>query len=170
MKRLIEGFVKGIDIIASILMVLLTLVVFGEVLSRYVFNYPLIYTDELTKLLFPWVIFITVISVTKNEDHMSINYFRELMPRAAQKIAFLISKLVMLYFSVYMLISSYQIVKQVANQTMPMLRISKSWLYMALTVSFFFVIIIVVYHIVLILTNKLEPPREEDMYDLGNDS
>ncbi|MBM7570349.1 TRAP transporter small permease [Aquibacillus albus] len=169
-SKIIDSWIKGIDLFSSFLMVLLTIVVFGEVLSRYVFNFPLVFSTELTQLLFPWIIFITAISVTKNEDHLSINFFRELMPKFAQKIAFLIAKLVMLYFSFFMFISSYEIAQAVNSQILPVLRIPKSWLYYSVTVSFVGVIIVLLIQIMLILMNKLEPPREEDMLnDYSND-
>jgi TRAP-type C4-dicarboxylate transport system permease small subunit len=160
---MLDTFIKGVDIIASIMMVLLTLVVFAEVLSRYVFNFPLVFSNESTLVLFPWMIFMGAISITKNEGHLSINFFRELLPRTGQKWAFMFAKVVMLYFSVYMVISSFKIAQAVINQPLPMLRISKAWLYASITVSFALITIILLYQVVLILLNKLEPPREEDM-------
>ena len=56
--NVMDYIMKVIDFIASIMMVALTIVVFGEVLSRYVFNFPLVFSNELTLLLFPWVIFL----------------------------------------------------------------------------------------------------------------
>lgn len=157
-----QRFIKGVDIFSSIMLVLLTLVVFAEVLSRYVFDFPLVFSTELTNVLFPWMIFVAAISVTKNEDHLSINYFRELLPKAGQKLAFIFSELVMLYFSTFMVISSYKIALAVAQQPLPMLRISKSWLYSSITVSFSAIIFILIYQLVMIFMNKLEPPREEE--------
>ncbi len=167
--QILDRLIKGVDIFASILMVLLTIVVFGEVLSRYVFNFPIVFSTELTSLLFPWVVFIAAISVTKNEDHLSINFVRDKMPRKGRIITFAITKLIMMYFSFYMVLSSYQIAKAVVNQPLPMLRISKAWLYASVTVSFSMILIILTYQFILILQNKLEPPREEDMYDLVDD-
>lgn len=167
---LINTFIKWVDVLASILLVLLTLVVFSEIVSRSVFNFPLVFSNELTQVLFPWMIFIAAISVTKNEGHLSISYFRELLPKSSQKWAFLFSKIVMLYFSVYMMISSYQLASSVAKQSLPMLRISRSWLYTSLIVSFACITIILVYQIILILTKQLDAPREEDMLnDLDHD-
>lgn len=167
---LINTFIKWVDVLASILLVLLTLVVFSEIVSRSVFNFPLVFSNELTQVLFPWMIFIAAISVTKNEGHLSISYFRELLPKSSQKWAFLFSKIVMLYFSVYMMISSYQLACSVAKQSLPMLRISRSWLYTSLIVSFACITIILVYQIILILTKQLDAPREEDMLnDLDHD-
>ncbi|EDL65401.1 transporter [Bacillus sp. SG-1] len=145
------------------------MVVFGEVLSRYVFNFPLVFSTELTNLLFPWIIFITAISVTKNEDHLSINFLRDKMSRNGRKITFILTKLVMMFFSFYMVLSSYQIAKSVVNQPLPMLRISKAWLYSSVTVSFTLIFIILTYQLIMIIMNKMEAPREEDMYDLVDD-
>lgn len=168
--KFIERTISMIDLLASGLMVLLTLVVFGEVLSRYVFNFPLVFSNELTQLLFPWVIFIAIISVTKNEGHLSINFFRELLPKSAQKWAFVFSKIVMLYFAFYMMISSYNIAQAVSNQVLPMLRISRAWLYYSVVVSFSAITIILIGQIVLVIMNKLEPPREGDvLHDFDND-
>ncbi|XQY92254.1 TRAP transporter small permease [Metabacillus sp. HB246100] len=168
--KIIDRFMKGVDLFASAMMAFLTIIVFAEVLSRYVFNYPLVYSNELTLLLFPWVIFIGAISITKSEGHLSITFFRELMPKKVQKWMYLFSKAVMLYFSFYMMISSYEIAKAVSQQVMPVLRISKAWLYASITVSFLAIMILLVYQIICILLNKLVPPREEDMlHDLDHD-
>lgn len=168
--NLMDGAIKVVDMMASLMMVILTLVVFGEVLSRYVFNYPLVFSNELTLLLFPWVIFIAAISVTKNEGHLSINFFRELLPKTGQKWAFVFSKLFMLFFSVYMMISSYKMAQAVSNQVLPMLRISKAWLITSITVSFAAIILILIYQLVLIVMNRIDVPREEDMLnDLDHD-
>ncbi|MDQ0252998.1 TRAP-type C4-dicarboxylate transport system permease small subunit [Evansella vedderi] len=161
----IDKTVQILDLAACGLMALLTLVVFSEVLSRYVFNYPLVFSNELTQLLFPWTIFLGIIAVTKNEGHLSITFFRELLPKAMQKLAFIFSKLVMLYFSFYMLVSSYNLAQTVSNQVLPMLRISRAWLFYSVVVSFAAITIILIYQLVLIFMNKLEPPREEDLLD-----
>lgn len=158
--RLARGTIEFLNLFSAFLMVLLTIVVFSEVLSRYVFNFPLVFSSELTQLIFPWLIFLGNISVTKDDDHLSITFFRELMPKWAQKFSFLLAKLIILYFSFYMVKSSYEIAQVVSDQAMPMLRISKEWLYYSVTASFIGILIVVIIQIILILTNKLEPPRE----------
>ncbi|MGO4887577.1 TRAP transporter small permease [Anaerobacillus sp. MEB173] len=168
-QKVIDYSIKGINFVTGLLMVLLTLIVFIEVLSRYFLKLPLTYTGELTSLIFPWMIFIGAISVTKEDGHLAINYFRSLMPRTGQKIALIITKLIMIYFSVFMVMSSYQLSQVVTNQLMPMLRISKSWLYISGTVAFIGVTIILIYQLILIVLNKMEAPKEEDLYDLDHD-
>jgi TRAP-type C4-dicarboxylate transport system permease small subunit len=168
--KVIEYSIKCVDFVTSVLMVALTLVVFSEVMSRYLFKVPLAFSGELTSLIFPWLIFLAAITVTKDEGHLSINYFRTLMPKLGQRIAHIITKLIMLYFSIFMVISSYQLAQVSAKQLMPMLRISKSWLYISGIVAFIGVSIILLFQLVLLVMNKMEAPREEDLYDLDHDS
>ena len=167
--KIVNFSIKIVNIVTGILMVFLTLIVTIEVISRYFLNLPLAYTGEMTSLIFPWMIFLAAISVTKEEGHLSISYFRNLLPKSGQKIALIFAKLVMLYFSIAMIFSSYQLSQVVVNQKMPMLRISRSWLYDAGTVAFIGVSIILIYQIILLVTNRMEPPREEELYDLDHD-
>lgn len=163
--NIMDGAMKIVDLFASVLLVVLTLVVFGEVLSRYVFDFPIVVSNELTQLLFPWMIFIGAVSVTKNNGHLSINFLRERMSIKGQKWSFALSKLVMLFFSVYMVYSSYKMASAVSNQILPMLRISKAWFIASITVSFALISFILIYQLVLIITNKFELPREGDAVD-----
>ncbi|MBA2174813.1 TRAP transporter small permease [Halobacillus locisalis] len=160
-----DRLVDGIDFISTIIMVVLTVVVFAEVLSRYFFNFPLVFSNEMTLLLFPWVIFLAAISVTHYEGHLSINFFRNQMPKAVQKWAFAFSKLVMLFFSIFMSYSAYKMGENTINQVMPVLRISKSWLTTSVTVSFALISLILVLHLVQIILGKRKVPDEEEMFD-----
>ncbi|SES06334.1 TRAP transporter small permease [Salipaludibacillus aurantiacus] len=169
-KNWFEYIIDWTELAASVLLIGLTITVFGEVLSRYVFRAPLVFSNELTQLLFPWLIFVAAISVTKQDGHLAVSYFRDQLPYRLQKILFLFSKVVMLFFSVYMAVASFRYVDNVSNQIMPVMRISRGWLSASVTVAFIFISIILIYQIVMILLNKLDVPREEDaLDDLGHD-
>ncbi|WP_280770680.1 TRAP transporter small permease [Salipaludibacillus daqingensis] len=164
-KNWFDYIIGWTEIAASVLLIGLTVIVFGEVLSRYVFRTPLVFSNELTQLLFPWMIFVAAISVTKEDGHLAVSYFRDRLPYVMQKGLYVFSKLIMLFFSVYMVIASVKYVDNVSSQLMPVIRISRGWLSGSLTVSFVFISIILIYQIVLILTNKLDVQREEDTLD-----
>lgn len=164
-KGIIGKLVSFSEAAASILLAALTIVVFAEVLSRYVFQAPLVFSNELTLLLFPWMIFIAAIAVTKDDAHLSVSYFRDRFGPVMQKYLYLFSKVVMLIFSVFMTISSIRFVDNVSNQIMPVLRISNGWLSASVAVSFVFISIILLQQIYLISTNQMTVPREEDLVD-----
>ncbi|WP_231572602.1 TRAP transporter small permease [Halobacillus sp. BBL2006] len=154
LDKITARFVKLTEIIAILLMVLLTLVVFAEVLSRYVFNYPISFSTELTQLFFPWMIFLGTVAVTKNEEHLKITVLQERFGRGVQLILQLFAKVVMLLFSIYMVYASYLLAQAVRLQPLPMLQISKSWLYVSVTVSFTIVALLLVLQIILLISRR----------------
>nr|TXF85648.1 TRAP transporter small permease [Alkalicoccus halolimnae] len=161
--RYIEG-------VSSFLLAVLTVVVFSEVLSRYVFQTPLVFSNEMTQLLFPWMIFVAAIAVTHDDAHLSVSYFRDRLPYFMQKGLYMFSKVVMLIFSVFMIVSSMQFVGNVSGQVMPVLRISSGWLASSVVFSFIFISLVLIYQIYLISTNKMLVPGEEEAYlDMDND-
>ncbi|MCA0972203.1 TRAP transporter small permease [Halobacillus litoralis] len=164
-KTWLDKVVDGLDFISSLLMIALTVIVFAEVLSRYFFNFPLVFSNEMTLLLFPWVIFLAAISVTHHEEHLSINFFRNRMPKVVQRWMFAFSKLVMLFFSGYMSYSAFKMGQNTASQVMPVLRISKTWLTTSVTVSFAIISLILLFHFILIILGKRDVPEEEEMFD-----
>ncbi len=150
---------------SNILLVILTIVVFGEVIMRYVFSSPSNVTSGLTAMIFPWMIFFAAIAVTQNNDHIRVNYFRNKLPAFLQKVVNVITKLIMLFFSIYMVISSYGLVESVMNQAHPILGISRGWLYGSVTVSFLGMGIVLLFQIFDEITSEEEKRGETNDLD-----
>src|SRR5690625_6206711 len=99
-KDVIDMIAKLIVILSSTLMVVLTLVVFFNVIARYFFNVPIAFTYELVELLFPWIVFMTVINVTLDNENIDIHFFLKLTLKLVQIVAAYATKLIMLFFSI----------------------------------------------------------------------
>lgn len=153
-KDVIDIIAKVIVIVSSTLMVSLTAVVFFNVVARYFFSVPIAFTYELVELLFPWIVFLTVINVTLDNENIDIQFFMKLSPKPMQTIAAYITKVVMLFFSIFIVYSSFRLANAVKNHTLPLLGISKSWLYWSVTVSFIGVSFVIVYQIILLIIDK----------------
>lgn len=150
-KGIMDVIAKIVIIITSTLMVILTAVVFFNVIARYFFDVPIAFTYELVELLFPWIIFLAVINVTLDNENIDIQFFMKLTPKPIQKIAAYVTKGVMLFFSIYITLSSLNLASSVQNHTMPLLKISKSWLYWSVSVSFIGVSVVILYQILLLI-------------------
>jgi TRAP-type C4-dicarboxylate transport system permease small subunit len=70
--------------IAVISVILLTVINFIGIISRFVFNYPLEWTFELSILCFSWVIFLGVGMAFKNSDHMALTFISFNLPEKTQ--------------------------------------------------------------------------------------
>jgi TRAP-type C4-dicarboxylate transport system permease small subunit len=67
------------------LMAAMAVLVFANVVSRYVFNYSIIWVEELTRYMMVWVGFIGSGLVLRYGAHIAVDAFQDLLPmRAAQ--------------------------------------------------------------------------------------
>ncbi|MGM8212796.1 TRAP transporter small permease [Virgibacillus sp. W0430] len=153
-KDIFELLAKVVIAFTSALMVLLTAVVFFNVIARYFFDVPIAFTYELVELLFPWIVFLAVINVTYDNENIDIQFFAKLLPKPIQVILAFFVKAVMLFFSVYITISSFSLASAVQNHTMPLLGISKSWLYWSVSCSFTGVSLVIIYQTIVMIMSK----------------
>jgi TRAP-type C4-dicarboxylate transport system permease small subunit len=135
-ERLLDLLTAAINIIACLAMSILTAVVFGEVLSRYIFKTPFIFTTELTALIFPWMVFLGTVAVTRDNEHLSINFIKTALPIRVQSFLSYIEKIVMLFFSLLMLKSSFELTEVFSHQSLRTIEISRAWPYYSMVVAF----------------------------------
>src|ERR1700730_807297 len=60
------------EIPAAVLVVVETLVLFAGVISRYVFDRPLTWSDELASILFLWLAMLGAVIALRREGHMRL--------------------------------------------------------------------------------------------------
>jgi TRAP-type transport system small permease protein len=62
-----------------------------QVITRYGFNHPLTWPEELCTLLLVWMTFFGASLLLKKEQHIEIDFFTKLMPLPAQKVVALLN-------------------------------------------------------------------------------
>jgi len=161
LERWIEKTVNLLTLFSCLLMVLLAATVIFEIISRYVFNLPITFTEELTSLMFPWIVFLAAVDVTKRDEHIAITVLTEKLPQGAKKINLLFIKAVMLIFSLCMVKSSYILCQETVSITLPVLRfLTKAHLYASITFSFSFISLIIVLQIIRLISAKFGSHKE----------
>ena len=84
MSRLAAGLARVLELCAIFLFGLLCLVVFGEVVSRYLLNRPHFGSEEVIIYLFTWVAFLGSCLALRSDRHVAISYFVSLLPGRVQ--------------------------------------------------------------------------------------
>ena len=142
------------------LMVLLTLVVFGEIISRYFLGLPITFSSELTSVIFPWMVFLMVVEVTKRNDHIAITLFRDLAPPFLRRILDILVQCIMLFFSLFLVYSSYELCVASRDITLPVLSfMTKVYQYVAITVSFGLVSLVLLLRLIRDIWGIASPPH-----------
>lgn len=110
--RWIERFEVGL---IAFLLAAMTLVTFGQVVARYVFNYSFVWAVELTGVMFGGLIFIGMAYGVRVGSHIGIDAFVKSLNRpAARKVAMLATLLCIVY-ALIVLVGGWQYVTKMFN-------------------------------------------------------
>ena len=107
------------------------------VISRYVFNQPFFWTDEVARILLIWSIFIgAAMGFRKGTStaHIGMDYFVSLLPQKAKKIAVRLGWLVNMFFCILILIIGTSFFIQTLSFRTAALDISKGFIYACLPI------------------------------------
>ena len=85
-RRVFDRLFSLEEWIGVLLLSLMTLVVVLQVFSRYVLNNPLVWTEELSRFLFIWLIMLQAGHSLRTKGHIRIEMFVELMPKPVQTV------------------------------------------------------------------------------------
>lgn len=107
MTRLIEFYFRTIKFVIAVLLMAMVVMVFGNVLLRYIFNSGLSFYDELSRWCFVWLTFLGAIVAMRERRHLGVDILVRLLPRLGQKACFIIANLLMLYATWLLLSGSW---------------------------------------------------------------
>lgn len=125
-------------LIIALFMITMCLLIFVQVVSRYVFGDSVTWTEELSRYMFIWLVFLTIGVGFKENKHISIDIVLDLFPKIIQKAIRQITYLAMLGLSALFVWEGYILVLQMQmyGQTSPNLEIPMWWVYLSLPVGF----------------------------------
>lgn len=132
LRWLDEHFEAYILIALSILTVV---VIFIQVIMRYVIGASLVWSEEFARYLFIWMIYIGVSFGVKKQRHLSIDAFAMLFKEKGKIFMGMCANLAFLFFAVIITYYSYEVVMKVSRLS-PAMEIPLNWVYAAPMVGF----------------------------------
>ena len=107
MRRSLERLEEGV---IAFLLALMTLITFGQVIARYVFDYSFVWALELVTFLFAWLIFLGMSYGVRVGSHIGVDALvKALGPRSA-RIVGAIATLLCIVYSLIGLVGGYRYV------------------------------------------------------------
>ncbi|KAA0971976.1 TRAP transporter small permease [Aureimonas fodinaquatilis] len=138
-SRKFDAALGGLDRVLAVLtvatLVVLIVVVFGAVVMRYLFNAPLIFSFDLSTLLFAWVVFIGLTIADHDDAHMGLDMVGRIGNAAIRQALVALRLVLVLALSVYLAYVGWQLYQRTGAQ-ISSLRISARWLYLSMPVGF----------------------------------
>lgn len=113
------------EIVLLILLVLMTCIMGIQIVSRYVFQNSLTWSEELVRYMFVWSAFLGIPFCIKHGLSIKVDQFRNLFPIPLQKALMYIDKIIIFVLFLVMFIYSCLVVKAsyLSGQTSPAMQI-----------------------------------------------
>jgi TRAP-type C4-dicarboxylate transport system permease small subunit len=94
--RLVEGYFRLLRFAIAGCLAVMVVLVFGNVVLRYGFNSGITVSEELSRWLFVWMVFLGAIVAMRRRAHLGMDSIVERLPEAGKKACFAVSHLLML--------------------------------------------------------------------------
>lgn len=100
-RKVLDQLMRGFNVAVF---ALLTIITTWQVASRYLFNAPSTWSEELSSYLFAWVTLSGAAYVFGKRDHMNIPIVVDMLPVKAQRIIAVLGEVVILIFALSIMI------------------------------------------------------------------
>ena len=131
MPRLPASICRLPDIVAAALLALVTLLVSAQVLVRYALGGSLVWSEELTRLLFVWMVLIAATTAAP----MRVDLFVDMLSPRLRALTRLLAEAVVFGLILVLMYGAWGMMDLTQFDTYTALGISVRWLYLALFVS-----------------------------------
>lgn len=133
MKRFFENFE---EIICGVFLITMVSLVIANVILRYVFNYSIYWSEEVSTICFVWAVFVGASAVYKKKMDIGIDVLIRKLPIKAQAIADMGVRFLMLLINGYILYMSVVFTVISYKKPTAVLGISSAFVNSALIVGF----------------------------------
>lgn len=96
-NHLIDRYCRAIETLAALALAAMVLLVFGNVLLRYVFNSGIAISEEMSRWLFVWLTFMGAVVAVKEQAHLGTDFLLAKLPPWIQRSCLVVSYVLMLY-------------------------------------------------------------------------
>lgn len=159
MNFLVRALTWFEDALCTLALGSVSLIIFGQVISRFFFNYTPEWSEELSRYLIVWTIFIGTAIGVRNNIHIGVDALLRLLPPSFKLTMEVLLNVIGMVVSALLIWLSFQFIEQTMEfgQVSPAMQIPMAWPYMAMPVGLAFAMIHFAHDIVKLFTTHEEP-------------
>jgi TRAP-type C4-dicarboxylate transport system permease small subunit len=155
MKRIVDLYFKLLKLLIVLCMIGMLVLVFGNVVLRYAFNSGISVSEELSRWLFVWMIFLGSLVALKDRAHMGFDSLVRRLPAGGKRLCLVIGHVLMLYICWLIFSGSWQQAVINLDVVAPASGLSMALFYAAGLVFGACAAAILLYELYLVLSGKL---------------
>lgn len=129
----------------SLATVMFFLLIMLNVITRFALRSPILGSVELSRLFFVWACFLGAAICYYRNAHVAITFFANYLSQRTSSFLNMLVYTLSLFFFVLVGIESVYLVMLLWETSLPITKISQSWLYVPVPVSMFFLIVFTIH-------------------------
>ena len=142
MRKIIRFIAKYLEeIVLSLFFVNMCVFVLIQIVSRYIFHSPLLFTEEVSRYSYVWITFFGMSMATKLENHIRIELVFIFIKGRAQAVINLAINLISLGLYAALVVIGFNYTRSNVVQLSPAMEISKAYIYVSLPLGAFFAVL-----------------------------
>jgi TRAP-type C4-dicarboxylate transport system permease small subunit len=114
-KKFLNGLFKGIEIMIAILLAVMIILLFLNVVLRYVFSKGFVWSEEVTRICFIFLVYFGSIGAMRDNRHLIVETVLVRVPEVAQKILYVIIQGIIIWMMSILVIGSWSLAVQTIN-------------------------------------------------------
>jgi TRAP-type C4-dicarboxylate transport system permease small subunit len=152
MARLIDLYCRALKAVIALCLAVMVVLVFGNVVLRYVFNSGITISEELSRWLMVWLTFLGAIVALREHAHLGVDTLVRALPASGKRICFVLSYSLMLFADWLLLSGSWKQIIITAGDRAPATNLSVGLFYGAGLVFGISAGVILIYDLFRVLT------------------
>lgn len=129
LKTFIDGCCRVLNVLMAACLALMVVLVFGNVFMRYALNSGITLSEERSRWLFVWTIFMGAIVALKEHGHLGTDMLVGRLGPWGKKLCFVLAHGLMLWICYLLFIGAYTQAQINWESTSAVMEVSMSWLY-----------------------------------------
>jgi TRAP-type transport system small permease protein len=129
MKKLIDLFFKLLELMVVLCLLAMVIMVFGNVIMRYVFNSGILISEELSRYAFIWLTYLGAMVAMREGGHLGVDTLVKHLPLGGKKFCVLLSESLMLAINIMFFIGTWKMHPLQVTNISPVAGISMIWIY-----------------------------------------
>jgi len=107
MNRVLEGYCRILSFLCALMMAVMVVLVFGNVLLRYFFHTSWLISEELSRWVFVWMVFIGAIVALRERGHLGTDMVLARLSGKSRRACVILAHVLMIYITWLMLVGSW---------------------------------------------------------------
>ncbi|CAD5375156.1 Tripartite ATP-independent periplasmic transporter DctQ component [Rubrivivax sp. A210] len=97
MNKILDGYCRLLELVIVLALVVMVVLVFGNVVLRYVFNSGITESEEISRWAFVWMTFLGAIVAVRDGGHLGTDMLVSRLGNTGKKICLAVAEMLMLY-------------------------------------------------------------------------